>query len=102
MSTMKARPDQRLSDDISLLYAFLTNFHLLFFTFSLNMVSAQVIPVLGLNITVYGLEEYKQLPKGSPVAVMFALHGRLRKPIFPPNIADAVFIFFINKKQFHI
>jgi hypothetical protein len=49
------------------------------FVLFLRMVSNQVIPVIGLNVTVYGLEEYKQLPKGSPVSVMFALHGRLRK-----------------------
>jgi hypothetical protein len=43
------------------------------------MVSKQSIPILGLQTEVYGLEEYKSLPKGTPVAVMFALHGRLRK-----------------------
>jgi hypothetical protein len=43
------------------------------------MVSKQSIPILGLQTEVYGLEEYKSLPKGTPVAVVFALHGRLRK-----------------------
>lgn len=43
------------------------------------MASKQVVPVIGLNLTVYGLEEYKQLPEGTPVSIMFALHGRLRK-----------------------
>jgi hypothetical protein len=43
------------------------------------MVSKQVIPVNGLNLTVYGLEEYQLLDKDTPVSVMFALHGRLRK-----------------------
>lgn len=43
------------------------------------MVSKRVIPVIGINLTVYGLEEYQQLAPGTPVSVMFALHGRLRK-----------------------
>jgi hypothetical protein len=47
--------------------------------FYFKMVSTQVIPVIGLDVTVYGLEEYKRLPQGSPVSVLFALHGRLRK-----------------------
>lgn len=37
------------------------------------------ITVNGLNLTVYGLLEYKRLPQSTPVAVLFALHGRLRK-----------------------
>ncbi|KAI8048328.1 uncharacterized protein B0P05DRAFT_481015 [Gilbertella persicaria] len=42
------------------------------------MVSKQIIPINGLSITVYGLQECNLLPKGTPVAVMFALHGRLQ------------------------
>lgn len=43
------------------------------------MVSKQFIPVIGLKVTVYGLDEYNLLPPNTPVSVMFALHGRLRK-----------------------
>ncbi|KAI8332458.1 hypothetical protein BC941DRAFT_359213 [Chlamydoabsidia padenii] len=32
----------------------------------------------GLEVSVYGLTEYKLLPPNTPVAVMFALHGRLQ------------------------
>ena len=46
------------------------------------MASKQEIPVIGLNTTVYGLDEYNKLPKGTPVSVMFALHGRLREFFF--------------------
>ncbi|KAF7727392.1 hypothetical protein EC973_007556 [Apophysomyces ossiformis] len=41
------------------------------------MVSTRQIKVLDLKLTVYGLEEYNLLPKQTPVAIMFALHGRL-------------------------
>lgn len=43
------------------------------------MISKQQIPVAGLQLTVYGLEEYKNKGGQGPVAVMFAMHGRLRK-----------------------
>ena len=43
------------------------------------MVSKQQIPVAGHQLTVYGLDEYKDLGIEKPVAIMFALHGRLRK-----------------------
>lgn len=43
------------------------------------MASKQLIPVAGLQLMVYGLEEYKALDTQGPVAVMFALHGRLGK-----------------------
>lgn len=43
------------------------------------MVSKQVISVIGINLTVYGLQEYLALGLHTPVSVMFALHGRLRK-----------------------
>ncbi|KAI8096598.1 uncharacterized protein BX664DRAFT_258104 [Halteromyces radiatus] len=36
------------------------------------------INVNGLQLSVYGLTEYKKLPENTPVAVMFALHGRLQ------------------------
>ena len=44
-----------------------------------SMISKQQIPVAGLQLTVYGLEEYKNKGGQGPVAVMFAMHGRLRK-----------------------
>ncbi|ORZ23594.1 hypothetical protein BCR42DRAFT_318327 [Absidia repens] len=34
------------------------------------------LTVNGLEISVYGLTEYKKLNEGSPAAVMFAMHGR--------------------------
>ncbi|KAI9029025.1 Alpha/Beta hydrolase protein [Phycomyces nitens] len=40
--------------------------------------SKQIIPVIGLQLTVYGLEEYKALKIQPPVAVVFALHGRVQ------------------------
>lgn len=54
-------------------------FTLSVFFFLFVMVSKQAIIVNGLNLTVYGLEDYQLLGKDVPVAVMFALHGRLRK-----------------------
>ncbi|EIE89825.1 hypothetical protein RO3G_14536 [Rhizopus delemar RA 99-880] len=42
------------------------------------MVSKQTLTVLGLQLTVYGLEEYKNLPEAYPASIMFALHGRLQ------------------------
>lgn len=45
------------------------------------MISKQQIPVAGLQLTVYGLEEYKSKGSQGPVAVMFAMHGRLRKHV---------------------
>lgn len=45
------------------------------------MISKQQIPVAGLQLTVYGLEEYKNKGGQGPVAVMFAMHGRLRKHV---------------------
>ncbi|KAI8890700.1 hypothetical protein K501DRAFT_168225 [Backusella circina FSU 941] len=39
------------------------------------MVSQQIFDMIDLKITVYGLEEYNQLPKGTPVGVMFACPG---------------------------
>lgn len=57
----------------------------IFNIFLFLMVSSRQIPVAGLELTVYGLDEY--VPQ-TPVAVMFALHGRLgtymeRKTIVP-------------------
>lgn len=43
------------------------------------MISQQHFVIIGLDLTVYGLEEYKKRPKGYPVSIIFALHGRLRK-----------------------
>lgn len=43
------------------------------------MVSQKHFVIIGLDLTVYGLEEYKKRPKGYPVSIVFALHGRLRK-----------------------
>lgn len=68
----------------NIIYADLKFSHLIFYAFftlfTLKMaVSKQLIHVIGLHVTVYGLDEYNQLPKGTPVSVMFALHGRLRK-----------------------
>ncbi|CAO3591418.1 unnamed protein product [Absidia cylindrospora] len=34
------------------------------------------LTVNGLELSVYGLTEYKKLNEGSPAAVMFAMHGR--------------------------
>lgn len=48
------------------------------------MVSKQTLTVLGLQLTVYGLEEYKNLPEAYPASIMFALHGRLRKFLLMP------------------
>ena len=45
------------------------------------MASKQQITVAGHPLTVYGLEEYKALKVAKPVAIMFALHGRLREYI---------------------
>ncbi|KAI9252633.1 Alpha/Beta hydrolase protein [Sporodiniella umbellata] len=43
------------------------------------MISKQTFHVIGLHLTVYGLEEYQKLPQNYPVAILFALHGRLQK-----------------------
>ncbi|KAK4516774.1 Elongator subunit [Mucor velutinosus] len=53
-------------------------------------VSKQVIHVIGLNVTVYGLDEYNQLPKGTRVSIMFALHGRLQNQSKMEPIAQAI------------
>ncbi|KAG1146190.1 hypothetical protein G6F38_005101 [Rhizopus arrhizus] len=42
------------------------------------MVSKQTLTIIGLQLTVYGLEEYKKLPEAYPASIMFALHGRLQ------------------------
>jgi hypothetical protein len=39
------------------------------------------ITVNGLELSVYGLKEYKNLDNNMPVAVLFAMHGRLRKSL---------------------
>jgi hypothetical protein len=41
--------------------------------------SQTAITLNGLELSVYGLTEYKKLDPGTPAAVMFAIHGRLRK-----------------------
>ncbi|ORZ00993.1 hypothetical protein BCR43DRAFT_434969 [Syncephalastrum racemosum] len=51
------------------------------------MVSSRQIPVAGLELTVYGLDEY--VPQ-TPVAVMFALHGRLEKKASIQHVAEAM------------
>jgi hypothetical protein len=43
------------------------------------MVSQQVFDMLNLKITVYGLDEYNQLPKGTPIGVMLCCPGMGRK-----------------------
>ncbi|KAI8069168.1 hypothetical protein BC940DRAFT_237234 [Gongronella butleri] len=48
------------------------------------------IVVCGLTLTVYGLEEYKQLPKNTPVAVLFAIHGRLQEKGRMQPIAESL------------
>ncbi|KAL0088370.1 Alpha/Beta hydrolase protein [Phycomyces blakesleeanus] len=52
--------------------------------------SKQEIPVIGLQLTVYGLEEYKALEKPIPVAVMFALHGRVQNMTKMDPICQAI------------
>ncbi|KAI9483996.1 MAG: Alpha/Beta hydrolase protein [Benjaminiella poitrasii] len=54
------------------------------------MVSKQKIHVNSLQLTVYGLEEYNQLPKGTSVAVMFALHGRLQNQSKMDSVSQAM------------
>ncbi|KAI8991015.1 hypothetical protein BDF20DRAFT_812958 [Mycotypha africana] len=54
------------------------------------MVSKSIIHVIGLNLTVYGLDEYEDLPKGTPVTVLFALHGRLQNQDKMEPISQAI------------
>ncbi|KAI9320195.1 hypothetical protein BX666DRAFT_1853037 [Dichotomocladium elegans] len=54
------------------------------------MVSKQEIPVAGLKLTVHGLEEYKAKGSQGPVAIMFALHGRLQQSSSMDPIAQAL------------
>ncbi|KAI8142548.1 hypothetical protein BJV82DRAFT_615247 [Fennellomyces sp. T-0311] len=54
------------------------------------MVSKQQIPVAGLQLTVYGLDEYKALGSEKPVAIMFALHGRLQDMSKMEDISQAL------------
>ncbi|KAI8094811.1 Alpha/Beta hydrolase protein [Thamnidium elegans] len=54
------------------------------------MVSKRAIPVIGLSLTVYGLQEYLALDKGTPVSVMFALHGRLQNQSKMEPMAEAL------------
>ncbi|CEP18723.1 hypothetical protein [Parasitella parasitica] len=61
--------------------------------------SKQVIPIIGLHITVYGLDEYNQLPKGTPVSIMFALHGRLQNQSKMEPIAQAICQLNEKRKQ---
>jgi hypothetical protein len=40
------------------------------------MVSKTCIQMMGLEVNVFGLEEYKTLPPNTPVSVIFGLHGK--------------------------
>ncbi|ORZ25554.1 hypothetical protein BCR42DRAFT_315563 [Absidia repens] len=52
--------------------------------------SQSEIVVNGLKLSVYGLAEYKRLPENTPVAVMFALHGRLQNKSKMDTIAQVL------------
>ncbi|KAI9245901.1 Alpha/Beta hydrolase protein [Phascolomyces articulosus] len=54
------------------------------------MASKQQIPVAGLQLTVYGLDEYRALNITKPVAIMFALHGRLQNMSKMEKISQAL------------
>ncbi|KAI7904341.1 uncharacterized protein BX663DRAFT_432254 [Cokeromyces recurvatus] len=54
------------------------------------MISKQVIHVIGLQLTVYGLEEYNKFYRGAPVTVMFALHGRLQNQFKMESVSQAI------------
>ncbi|ORX53252.1 hypothetical protein DM01DRAFT_252777 [Hesseltinella vesiculosa] len=54
------------------------------------MPSKTDIIVNGLDLTVYGLEEYNNLPKGTPVGILFAIHGRLQQKAIMEPLAGVV------------
>ncbi|KAI8333738.1 hypothetical protein BC941DRAFT_357861 [Chlamydoabsidia padenii] len=64
------------------------------------MTSSQTdININGLKLTVYGLGEYKRLPNNTPVAVMFALHGRLQNKSKMETISQVLCSLNNSKKQ---
>lgn len=54
------------------------------------MISQQTITITGQVLTVYGLKEYQTLPKDTPVAIMFALHGRLHNQSYLQPVSEAL------------
>ncbi|KAL4206888.1 hypothetical protein CU097_001904 [Rhizopus azygosporus] len=54
------------------------------------MVSQKHFVIIGLDLTVYGLEEYKKRPKGYPVSIVFALHGRLQNQSSMKPLCDSL------------
>ncbi|KAI9490038.1 hypothetical protein BDB00DRAFT_769568 [Zychaea mexicana] len=66
------------------------------------MTSKQQIPVAGLQLTVYGLDEYKAMGMTKPVAVMFALHGRLQNMSKMEEISQALCSLNASNKDRHL
>ncbi|KAI7856401.1 hypothetical protein BDC45DRAFT_437620 [Circinella umbellata] len=66
------------------------------------MTSKQQIPVAGHPLTVYGLEEYKALKVVKPVAIMFALHGRLQNMSKMEDICQALCSLNNNTTERHL
>ncbi|KAI8983160.1 hypothetical protein BDB01DRAFT_723158 [Pilobolus umbonatus] len=63
------------------------------------MISHTTIQVIGLVLTVYGLEEYKALCSDTPVSILFALHGRLGNQSKMKPLSEALCSINPNKNR---